>query len=239
MKKSDLRAIIKEVVEEINIQEIDPVIKDEGMGQWKTDVPGIKVFFDITGIFGKGQTWIGRGIQMANKLIHGDLRGANHVGFVLSDGRILDAGPEGVGFRDGSEIKDSPQNFIVFNLGGNESSVISAYNDLSKSIKSYDYPGLVRQLKQKYPRFWKLVNRFKNVEDKYKEDGQDKFYCSEFVANLLARLGYISVDELVKANVTEELTALDSADELDPIQLYKLIKSKAKLVDIVKDPQST
>lgn len=233
MKKSELKRLIREVIEEIDLKEIDPAIKDKDSGQWRTDVPGVKVFFDITGVFGQGQTWFGRGIQLINKIKHGDLKGANHAGFILSDGRILDAVTEGVGFRDGSEIKENPQNYIIFNLGGSEEKLVAAYNELAKVIKSYDMGGIARQIKQKFPRLWKLFNRFKNVEEKFKETGQEEFYCSEFVANLLARLGIISVDELVKANVDEELTQLDSADELDPTQLYKLIKSKAKLVDIV------
>lgn len=235
MKKSELKALIREVIEEINLQEIDPVIKNKESGQWKIDVPGIKVFFDITGAFAynQGQTQFGTGIQLINKIAHGDLKGANHAGFVMSDGRILDAVTTGVGFRDGSEIKENPQNYIIFNVGGSEDKLISAYNELKKVIKGYDTSGIVRQIKQKFPKLWGLFNRFKNVEDKFKEDGQEEFYCSEFVANLLARVGILNVDELVKANVDEELTALDSADELDPTQLYRLIKSKAKLLDII------
>ena len=233
MKKSELKQLIREVIEEIHLQEIDPEIKDKKLGQWKTDVPGVKVFFDITGVFGQGQTWFGRGIQLINKIAHGDLKGANHAGFILSDGRILDAVTGGVGFRDGSEIKENPQNYIIFNVGGSEDKIIAAYNELKKIIKGYDMAGIVRQIKQKFPKLWGLFNRFKNVEDKFKEDGQEEFYCSEFVANLLARTGILNVDELIKSNVDEELTQLDSVDELDPTQLYKLIKSKAKLLDIV------
>jgi hypothetical protein len=152
---------------------------------------------------------------------------------VLSDGRILDAATNGVGIKDGSEIEKNPQNYIIFNVGGSEDKLIAAYNDLKKGIKGYDSAGIARQVKQKFPTLWKLFNRFKNVEDKFKEDGQEEFYCSEFVANLLARLGIINVNELVKANVSEDLSGIDSADELDPTQLYGLIKSKAKLLDIV------
>jgi hypothetical protein len=235
MKKSELKRLIREVIEEINLQEIDPVIKDKESGKWKLDVPGIKVFFDITGAFAynQGQTRFGTGIQLINKIVHGDLKGANHAGFVLSDGRILDAVTSGVGIRDGSEIEKNPQNYIIFNVGGSEDKLIAAYNELKKVIKGYDTSGIVRQIKQKFPTLWKLFNRFKNVEDKFKEDGQEEFYCSEFVANLLARLGILNVNELVKANVSEELSGIDSADEIDPTQLYKLIKSKAKLLDIV------
>ncbi len=235
MKKSELKRLIREVIEEINLQEIDPVIKDKESGKWKIDVPGIKVFFDITGAFSyrQGQTFFGTGIQLVNKIVHGDLKAANHAGFVLSDGRILDAATNGVGIKDGSEIEKNPQNYIIFNVGGSEDKLIAAYNDLKKGIKGYDSAGIARQVKQKFPKLWGLLNRFKNVEDKFKEDGQEEFYCSEFVANLLARLGIINVNELVKANVSEDLSGIDSADELDPTQLYGLIKSKAKLLDIV------
>ena len=235
MKKNELKSLIREVIEEMNLQEIDTVIKDKKSGQWKTDVDGIKVFFDITGAFAynQGQTRFGTGIQLINKIAHGDLKGANHAGFILSDGRILDAVTDGVGFRDGSEIKENPQNYIIFNVGGSEDKIIAAYNELKKIIKGYDTAGIVRQIKQKFPKLWGLFNRFKNVEDKFKENGQEEFYCSEFVANLLARVGILNVDDLVKANVDEEITALDFADELDPTQLYRLIKSKAKLLDII------
>jgi len=263
MKRSELKQLIKEVIEEIELLEIDPLIKDKSSGQWKTDVTGIKVFFDITKfnlpslVFGTlakvglqgaidkipqsiksrlnpdAQTKFGSGIQIMNKIVHGDLRGVNHAGFVLSDGRILDAVTEGVGFRDGTEIKQNPQNYIIFNVGGSEEKLISAYNEMQRVIKSYDVKGIARQIKEKFPKLWALINRFKNVEDKYKEDGQSQFYCSEFVANLLARLGIINVQELINAKINEELTPLDSADEIDPQQLYNLIKTKAKMLDIV------
>lgn len=235
MKKSELKALIREVIEEINLQELDPVIKDEKSGQWKIDVPGIKVFFDITGAFDydQGQTIFGTGIQLINKIKHGDMKGANHAGFVMSDGRILDAVQAGVGFRDGSEIKENPQNYIIFNVGGSEDKLIAAYNELKKVIKSYDMAGIARQIKQKFPKLWSIFNFFKYADKKFKETGQEKYYCSEFVATLLARVGIVSVDELTAANVYEELTQLDVADEIDPTQLYKLIKSKAKMLDIV------
>lgn len=235
MKKSELKQLIKEVIEEINLHEIDPVIKDKESGQWKIDVPGIKVFFDITGAFsyGQGQTVFGTGIQIINKIKYNDLKGANHAGFIMSDGRILDAVVAGVGFRDGSEIKENPQNFIIFNVGGSEDKLIAAYNEMKKVIKSYDKAGIVRQIKQKFPKLWAIYNFFKKSDDKFKETGQEEYFCSEFVATLLARVGILSVDELTAANVTEELTQLDMADEIDPTQLYKLIKSKATMLDIV------
>ncbi len=265
MKKSQLKQLIREVIEEAQMSEIDRVIQDKSSGQWNISEPGIKVFFDITrfnvspivfDILGKmglrklvdkipqsikskinpdQQTSFGSGIQIINKLIHGDLEGANHAGFILSNGQILDAVTQGVGYRDGTEIRENPQNYIIFNLGGSEEKLKSAYEELKKIIKSYDKPGIARQIRQKFPKLWNLVARFKNVEKKFKETGQEEFFCSEFVANLLARVGIVSVDELVKANVNEELTALDHADELDPVQLYRLIKTKAKLVDIVSN----
>jgi hypothetical protein len=270
MKKSELRALIREAIEEINLQEIDPVVKDAKSGQWKTEVPGIKVFFDITKFnlpvifldlaaklggnipivaraIKKGQeklnpdkqTSFGSGIQIVNKIIHGDLQGVNHAGFVMSDGRILDAVTSGVGFRDGSEIKDNPQNYIIFNLGGDESKIIKAYEQLKSMLKAgeegYDSKGIIRQIKEKFPKMWNLVNRFKKSKINAEETGQDQFFCSEFVAHLLARAGIISVDELVSAQkVAEEvdLEKLKVADEIDPQQLFNLIKSKAKLLDV-------
>jgi hypothetical protein len=242
MKKSELKALIREVIEEINLHEIDPVVKDKESGQWKIDVPGIKVFFDITGAFsyGQGQTGFGTAIQIINKIVHGDLKGANHAGFIMSDGRILDAVVAGVGFRDGSEIKENPQNFIIFNVGGSEDKLIAAYNEMKKVIKSYDKAGIARQIKQKFPKLWGIYNFFKNADDKFKETGQEEYFCSEFVATLLARVGILSVNDLMAyhpppdtGTVVEELSALDVADEIDPVQLYKLIKSKATMLDIV------
>ena len=235
MKKSELKQLIKEVIEQINLHEIDPVIKDKESGQWKIDVPGIKVFFDITGAFsyGQGQTVFGTGIQIINKIKYNDLKGANHVGFIMSDGRILDAVVAGVGFRDGSEIKENPQNFIIFNVGGSEDKLIAAYNEMKNVIKSYDKAGIARQIKEKFPGVWAIYNFFKKSDEKFKETGQEEYFCSEFVATLLARLGIVSINDLMMYRLYEELTALDIADEIDPVQLYKLIKSKATMLDIV------
>jgi hypothetical protein len=255
MNKSDLKRLIREVVEEMQVQEIDRVIQDKNSAKWNVNVSGIKVFFDITRFNLKAlatddsksnpdhQTRFGSAIQIMNKIIHNDMQGVNHVGFVLRDGRFLDAtNDSGVTIRDGDDMIEHPENYIVYNVGGDEGTLLKAFEELKKMIRigkvGYDRRGIIRKVQQAFPKLWGLYQRFKKVKTKTEETGQKQFYCSELVANLLARIGVLSLDELLKTHaVNEELDHLDAADEIDPQRLYNLIKTKAKLVPIVPTNQ--
>ena len=255
MKKSELKQLIREVIEEVGIQEIDQVAK-EGE-KWNIKEKGIKVFFDITRIDKKAwfqkfgiknpdkQTFFGNLIQIGNKLKHNDIAGANHAGFILSNGKIIDATTDyGVAIRDGSEIVERPHNYIIFNVGGDENVLLARFNKLKKYIrakriakgefdktKSYDMGGIKRQAKEilsKVPVLNYLTNRVLNAE----ETNNDQYYCSELVANLLVQSGVLSLQDLGGApeKTNEGVSDLDKYDEIDPSSLFKLIAAKSTLV---------
>lgn len=254
MKRSELKQLIKEVIEEIGIQEIEQIAKQGE--KWDIKEKGIKVFFDITQMnkrawFSKlgvknpeGQTFFGNLIQVANKIKHGDLNGANHSGFILSNGKIIDATTDyGVAIRDGSEIVRNPQNFVIFNIGGDENVLLARFGKLKKYIqvkrtekgsfdktKSYDMGGIKRQAKDILSKF-PVINYLTNRIIKAEETDNDQFYCSELVANLLVQSGVLSLQDLgAPAKINEELSDLDKYDEIDPSSLFKLVAARSNLL---------
>jgi len=194
--------------------------------QWNTNVEGIKIFFDITDAFNykEKQTLFGTAIMLAAALKTGKLSAVNHVGFVLKDGRLLDATTsEGVKVRSGDDLKEFPHNFVCVNVGGSEAKLLQEFVKIKKELsdKSYDTTGIYRQI----PLIGKLFKHLKWT----KEHKSDAFFCSELVANLLVRSGVLSVEDLKNA-MKENVSELDVHDEVDPTTLYNLVKNKAELL---------
>ena len=210
-------------------------LKQNGACKWNVNESGIKIFFDVTGIgemarLGSSKSTFGVGISLTAMVTNKVLNSVNHVGFILSDGTIIHATTNrGVIRESGKGIINDTKNYVVANVGGNESDLISKYNQLKKTLyidkDSYDWKGIVRQV----PLIGKLLGRLNFA----RENKPYRFYCSELVANLLVRCGVISYNELVSLN--EKTVGLDKYDEVDPTKLFLMIKSKAKLCPVVCD----
>ena len=210
-------------------------LKQNGACKWNVNESGIKIFFDVTGIgemarLGSSKSTFGVGISLTAMVTNKVLNSVNHVGFILSDGTIIHATTNrGVIRESGKGIINDTKNYVVANVGGNESDLISKYNQLKKTLyidkDSYDWKGIVRQV----PLIGKLLGRLNFA----RENKPYRFYCSELVANLLVRCGVISYNELVSLN--EKTVGLDKYDEVDPTKLFLMIKSKAKLCPTICD----
>ena len=210
-------------------------LKQSSACKWNVNESGIKIFFDVTGIgemarLGSSKSTFGVGISLTAMVTNKVLNSVNHVGFILSDGTIIHATTNrGVIRESGKDIINDTKNYVVANVGGNESDLISKYNQLKKTLyidkDSYDWKGIVRQV----PLIGKLLGRLNFA----RENKPYRFYCSELVANLLVRCGVISYNELVSLN--EKMVGLDKYDEVDPTKLFLMIKSKAKLCPVVCD----
>ena len=214
---------------------IKKALKQSNACKWNVNEPGIKVFFDVTGIgemarLGASKSTFGVGISLTAMFTNKVLHSVNHVGFILSDGTIIHATTNrGVIRESGKDIINNPTNYVVVNVGGNESDLISKYNQLKKTLyidkDSYDWKGIIRQ----FPIIGKLLGRLNFA----RENKPYRFYCSELVANLLVRCGVISYNELVSLH--EKTVGLDKYDEVDPTKLFLMIKSKAELCPVVCD----
>jgi hypothetical protein len=181
--------------------------------------------------------------QIKNKM-----KAANHVGFIftkqvekvpVNDSIEVDdiklQGPTifhatwnetGVEYvNDFQEIMKNPENFIVWNLGGDESKLKQTCDKILQNIKnqkksgtSYDKPGLIRQLP--------VIGKFLSNTFVAKEETPYSFYCSELVANILVRTGVITFQELkqeftrLQTKKESKTTELDKIDEISPQELY-------------------
>ena len=240
MTRAQLERLILEVMNEKlpDLGSIKQTIKTSGACKWNISDPGIKIFFDVTGIGdmikpGKDKSIFGVGISAVAMLTNRVLHSVNHVGFILSDGTVIHATTgRGVVRESGSDIINNPKSYVIVNVGGSESDLISKFEQLKKTLyadkDSYDWKGIVRQL----PLVGKLLGRLKWSENK-----PYRFFCSELVANLLVRCGVISYNELV--SIHEKLTGLDRYDEVDPTKLFLLIKNKAELCPVVCDTKQS
>ena len=240
MKHIKFKHLLKEVVSEqtteglSDLGSIKKMIKSSGACKWNISDPGIKIFFDVTGLRdmlpgGSDKSYFGVGISLVAMLTNRVLHSVNHVGFILSDGTVIHATTsKGVVRESGADIINNPKSYVVVNVGGSESNLINKFEQLKKTLyvdqDSYDWKGIVRQL----PLIGKLLGRLKWSENK-----PYRFFCSELVSNLLVRCGIISYNEL--ASIHEKLTGLDKYDEIDPTKLFLLIKDKAELCPVVCD----
>ena len=236
MTRAKLEQLILEVINEdlSDLGSIKKMVRSSGACKWNISDPGIKIFFDVTGIGdmikpGKDKSIFGVGISAVAMLTNRVLHSVNHVGFILSDGTVIHATTSrGVVRESGDDIINNPKSYVIVNVGGSESNLISKFEQLKKTLyvdkDSYDWKGIVRQL----PLVGKLLGRLKWSENK-----PYRFFCSELVANLLVRCGVISYDEL--ASIHEKLTGLDKYDEVDPTKLFLLVKNKAELCPVVCD----
>lgn len=200
---------------------------------WDYNTQEIKVFFDITPI--KKMTQIGSKsfsiagaiISKASEIQNNVLTPVNHVGFVLNNGEVIHATPDkGVVQEKYSDIIDNPEHYICLSVKGSESDLIQKFEQLKKAAGdklSYDSEGIARKI----PMIGTILNRLGWA----KENTTYKFFCSELVANLLVRCKVLKYEEL--PGVSEKTTGLDQYDEIDPTQLYNLIKSKATLLKTI------
>jgi len=226
--------VVKQTTEGLSdLGSIKRKIKSTGACKWNISDPGIKIFFDVTGIGdmikpGKDKSLFGVGISAVAMLTNRVLHSVNHVGFILSDGTVIHATTKGVVRESGADIINNPKSYVIVNVGGSESDLISKFEQLKKTLyvdkDSYDWDGIYRQI----PLIGKLLGRLKWSENK-----PYRFFCSELVSNLLVRCGVISYNEL--ASIHEKLTGLDRYDEIDPTKLFLLIKDKAELCPVVCD----
>jgi hypothetical protein len=243
MTRAQLKQLILETINEVELEEklgmpdlgkLKQAIKGSNACKWDVSGSGIKIFFDVTGVTdmikpGRDKSLFGVGISVVAMLTNRVLHSVNHVGFVLSDGSVIHATTgKGVVRESGEDIINNPKNYVVVNVGGSESDLISKFEQLKKTLyvdqNSYDWKGIVRQV----PLIGKLLGRLKWSENK-----PYRFYCSELVANLLVRCGVVSYNEL--AGIHEKLTGLDKYDEVDPTKLFLLVKNKSELCPIVCD----
>jgi len=211
---------------------------------WNVENPQIKVFLDITPFFHTEQNLFGKAIISWSALTNWVKRKykispheINHIGFIFSDGMIFhattpkDESPhQGIVFQDGEEVINDLKDYMVYDLPGNEKTIrdlasellidIDKYKSESKKISKpgafYDSPGIYRQVFGRWSK-WLFPEREKDL----------KFYCSELVANFLAKVGVISTSELESLN-----ESLDDIDEVTPNKLYKLIMEKGNLAKI-------
>ena len=226
--------VVKQTTEGLSdLGSIKRKIKSTGACKWNISDPGIKIFFDVTDIrdmiHGKDKSRFGVVISAVAMLTNRVLHSVNHVGFILSDGTVIHATTsKGVVRESGADIINNPKSYVIVNVGGSESDLISKFEQLKKTLyvdkDSYDWKGIVRQI----PLIGKLLGRLKWSENK-----PYRFFCSELVSNLLVRCKVISYNEL--ASIHEKLTGLDRYDEIDPTKLFKLIKDKAELCPFVCD----
>lgn len=228
--KDLLKEIIKEDVPDLNQPTTDTDSNAKNCS-WDLSPSGIKIFFDVTPIAkmtdrkSDSFSLAGAAVAKVGQITNDVLRPVNHVGFVLSSGEVIHATPgKGILQEKLPDMEKNPNHYICVNVGGSEAVMVEKFKKL-KAIAGdeagYDSKGIIRQA----PVIGKILKRLGWV----KENKPYKFFCSELVANLLVRSGILKYEEL--SGVKEaETTGLDKYDEIDPTQLYNLIKSKAKLL---------
>ena len=233
--KDLLKEVLSEDIPDIKQANAAP-IKDGSNCKWDLSTSEIKIFFDVTStskmsaLTSKWFSFLGVIINKVATIKHKVLTPVNHVGFILSDGNVIDAIPDkGISIRklDDDDFDTNPGHFICVSVGGAESDLISKFNELKKAAGEeggYDTAGVVRNI----PILGTILKRLNLAQ----ETNNKKFFCSELVANLLVRCNIIKVEELKKLSEYDEA---DQFDEIDPTQLYEMIKGKAKTLPIVCD----
>ena len=174
---------------------------------------------------------------------------STHVGFIFSDGRILHATSEfkskeinGVQYEDvnGEHVKDineNPRFYVMFNLGGDEKDVEKYGNKVIEYIvkqgtfgKSYDWSGINRI----FPDLEPVLNstngdEFNQGMDDNDDDEKDTFYCSQFVAYIMIKLGLTTLEELRNLRrVNGDLDPNQNDYDVNPTDLYELVSKKGK-----------
>lgn len=229
-----LKEVLSEEAPDISQANIE-LIKDGSNCKWDLSTSEIKIFFDITSSSKMGKLnskWfsvVGLAINKIAQIQHNVLTPVSHVGFILSNGDAIDADPtKGISIRKLEDFNSNPGHYICVSVGGLESTLISKFNELKKAAGEeggYDKAGVIREI----PILGALLKRLNLA----KETNNKKFFCSELVANLLVRCEIIKFEEL-KA-LSEKTTGLDQFDEIDPTQLYQMIKGKATTLPVVCD----
>ena len=233
--KDLLKEVLSEDIPDIKQANAAP-IKDGSNCKWDLSTSEIKIFFDVTStskmsdLNSKWRSRIGVAINKRATIQHKVLTPVNHVGFILSNGDAIDADPKkGISIRKLDDFDPNPGHYICVSVGGAESDLISKFNQLKKAAEEgkggYDTAGVIRKI----PILGTILKRLNLAQ----ETNSKKFFCSELVANLLVRCKIIEFAELKK--LSEKTTELDQFDEIDPTQLYLMIKDKAKTLPIVCD----
>lgn len=197
--------------------------------KWNIQEAGVKIFFSVKQFDDPNQTFFGKLIIMShNKLINNNWftkdAASTHVGFIFSDGSIFHASNDinGVEIKtDFTDILKNPHQYLVLNIGHDEEEVkkIAKYilDEVKLNIKdgkAYDYKGILRLLPGPFGWFFRQFS-FIMKKDKY------KWFCSELVASVLNKIGFLDI---------EELTDEEYPYEISPTDLYNLIKGKSVIV---------
>ena len=229
--ESQLRRIIRE--ELIAVLENAPEIKDLKtkpeieMCEYDLSVEGVKVFLTLpsynTGRQQFKNSALIQGRDIIRNLVKGSLSTASvqHVGFIFSDKTTL----ESVVFNQNDE-SITPENSIILLIKntiirkrGEE--IISFHENMgNEGDGRYNFAGIIHKI----PFIGKIL---KNVVPRK----LNTYYCSEFVADLLASAGIITVQELKAAqSLSENKNEIYDNSALSPSELYDLIKDKAEVL---------
>ena len=180
---------------------------------------------------------------------------ANHVGFIFSDGRILHATsefkskePNGVQYEDinGEHVKDindNPKFYVMFNIGGDEKDVEKYGNNVIEYIikqgtygKSYDWSGIDRI----FPSLKPILNstnggKFNQGMDDNDDDEKNTFYCSQFVAYILVKIGVVTLEELRNLRrINGDLDPNINDYDVNPTDLYELVSKLGNKLKLIK-----
>ena len=233
--------------------------------KWDISEPGIKIWFDITPYEDESQTPYGKLLILANTMRDlksrykndewkNTLIASTHVGFIFSDGRILHAtsefkskGMNGVQYEDMNgehvkDINDNPRFYVMFNIGGDEKDVEKIGNDIINYMikmgtygKSYDWSGIDRI----FPDLKSVLNSSNGDEFNQgmddNDDEKDTFYCSQFVAYILVKMGIVTLDELrILRTVNGDLDPNLNDYDVNPTDLYEYVSKIGKKLKLKK-----
>lgn len=235
--ESQLRKIIRE--ELITVLENAPEIKDLKtkpeieMCEYDLSVEGVKVFLTLpsysTGRQQFKNSALIQGRDIIRNLVKGSLSTASvqHVGFIFSDKTTL----ESVVFNQNDE-SITPENSIILLIKNTSKQhediirkrgeeIISFHENMgNEGDGRYNFAGIIHKI----PFIGKIL---KNVVPRK----LNTYYCSEFVADLLASAGIITVQELKAAqSLSENKNEIYDNSALSPSELYDLIKDKAEVL---------
>ena len=236
--ESQLRNIIRQELMQI-LQEKAPDIanlkttSEIEMCDYDLSVPGIKIFLTLPSPTSGKEQFRNRvliqGRDIVRNIFKGNLSAASvhHVGFVFNDKTTL----EPIVFIPNNPTI-TPDKCIILLIKGttkaHEDAIRQRGEDLIKFHENmetpqgqrYNYAGLV----EKIPFIGSIL---KNVAPRK----LNTYYCSQLVADLLATVGVVTVEQLKKAkSLSETQEEIYENSALSPSELYDMIKDKAEVL---------